>query len=39
LLGYKQWDLPAVHQKSWRLMADKVMPKLRNYCASLKVPA
>ena len=39
LLGYKQWDLPAVHQKSWRLMADNVMPRLRNYCASLKVPA
>jgi hypothetical protein len=39
LLGYKEWDLPPVHQKSWRLMADNVMPQLRNYCASLKVPA
>jgi len=28
LLGYKEWDLPAVHQKSWRLMADNVMPQL-----------
>jgi len=39
LLGYKEWDLPPVHQKSWRLMADNVMPRLRSYCASLKVPA
>jgi alkanesulfonate monooxygenase SsuD/methylene tetrahydromethanopterin reductase-like flavin-dependent oxidoreductase (luciferase family) len=36
LLGYKQWDKPSVHQRSWRLMADEVMPKLRSHCATLK---
>lgn len=32
-LCFKEWDKPEVHQKSIRLLAEDVMPKLRNYCA------
>jgi alkanesulfonate monooxygenase SsuD/methylene tetrahydromethanopterin reductase-like flavin-dependent oxidoreductase (luciferase family) len=34
LLGYKQWDDPAVHRKSWRLLVEEVMPKLRHYATA-----
>lgn len=34
LQTFKEWDDPAVQQKSMRLLAQEVMPKLRDYCSS-----
>lgn len=34
LLGFKEWDQPELQQKSMRLLAHDVMPKLRDYCAT-----
>ena len=31
-LCFKEWDKPDVHKRSMRLLAEDVMPKLRNYC-------
>ncbi|MNH32202.1 hypothetical protein D3C79_926270 [compost metagenome] len=36
LTTQKDWENPALHQKSLRLLSDSVMPKLRDYCATLK---
>ncbi len=34
LSTFKEWDDAAFHQKSMRLLAHEVMPKLRDYCAT-----
>ncbi|WP_029352341.1 LLM class flavin-dependent oxidoreductase [Bosea sp. 117] len=39
LMGFKEWDKPALQQKSMKLLAEEVMPKLRAYCASKAVAA
>jgi len=31
---FKEWDDAKIHQNSLRLLAENVMPKLRDYCAS-----
>ena len=31
-LCFKEWDKPELHKRSMRLLAQDVMPKLRNYC-------
>jgi alkanesulfonate monooxygenase SsuD/methylene tetrahydromethanopterin reductase-like flavin-dependent oxidoreductase (luciferase family) len=36
LATHKDWDNPKLHQGSMRLLAEKVMPRLRNHMASLK---
>ncbi|MFG0359792.1 LLM class flavin-dependent oxidoreductase [Pseudomonas putida] len=36
LTTQKDWENPALHQKSLRLLSESVMPKLRDYCATLK---
>ena len=38
LVAKKDWDDPEIHQKSFRLLAEQVRPKLANYIAS-KMPA
>ena len=34
LITQKDWDNPAIHKKSMRLLAEKVMPVLRQHAAS-----
>ncbi|MNP28978.1 hypothetical protein D3C76_1219830 [compost metagenome] len=36
LTTQKDWENPALHKKSLRLLAEEVMPKLRDYCATVK---
>ena len=36
LSTHKDWDRPALHQASMRLLAEQVMPKLNNHLATLK---
>ncbi len=36
LMTHKDWDRPALHQTSMRLLAEQVMPKLQSHQASLK---
>ena len=31
LLTHKEWDKPALHQRSMALLAEQVMPKLRQH--------
>lgn len=35
LLTHKDWDQPALHRRSMRLLAEQVMPKLRQHAAAL----
>ena len=34
LLGFVEWDQPEIEKRSMRLLAEIIMPKLRNYSAS-----
>lgn len=36
LIGFKEWADPATEKRSLRLLAQDVMPKLRDYCATQK---
>ena len=36
LATFKEWEKPAIHKTSMRLLAEEVMPKLRNYCDAKK---
>ncbi|MBD2837844.1 LLM class flavin-dependent oxidoreductase [Pseudomonas sp. JM0905a] len=39
LATQKDWEQPKIHQRSMQLLAQEVMPKLKDYCASLKQPS
>ena len=36
LYTFKEWEDAAVHQRSMQLLAEEVMPKVRDYCSSKK---
>jgi hypothetical protein len=36
LVTHKDWDRPALHQRSMRLLAEQVMPRFRRHCEALK---
>ena len=36
---FKEWDKPAMHKRSLQLIAQNVMPRLREYCAGKAVAA
>jgi hypothetical protein len=35
-MTHKDWDQPALHQKSMRLMAEQVMPRFRRHLDGIK---
>jgi len=38
LLTHKEWDKPALHQRSMALLAEQVMPKLRQHASRAGAP-